>query len=367
MQPRTAEDVATTLNIARTQSCHFSILGGGTSPFRGAAIAENGVTIDLRRMDWVKFVDNRQNLLAVGGGATWNDVYAALDPLDLYAVGTRNSLTGVVGSILGGMSILPFERNEIELISFHIGGISFFSLHHGWICDNVQLFEVVLSNGSIVSATEHQNKDLFWALRGGGSNFGIVTKVFIDVYRHRPSVYTFQRWDLRVMQSVFERLNELTLKPPPELVMASTLLEWSVRRQEFIIHDRILWSDMPDLPKALPSLHEESSELPVLEQYVYNRTIKETAEVMDYVNPDGYFNMFGSLTIRNDVKTHMMIAQLYLEEAKNILDVPGIMAFIVYNPVTKQTIDQMKKRGGNALGMETIDGPLSSKLYQSIT
>jgi hypothetical protein len=70
------------------------------------------------------------------------------------------------------------------------------------------------------------------------------------------------------------------------------------------------------------------------------------------------------VTVKSDVETRMMIANIYLEEAKTVLNVPGIMAFIVHNSITKQIINHMKKRGGNTIGTETSDGPLSSKFHQ---
>lgn len=78
------------------------MLGGGTAPFRGASNADGGVTIDLQALKFVRESDDYPNSIDVGGGALWDDVYGYLDPKNLTAVGTRNSFTGVAGSILGG-------------------------------------------------------------------------------------------------------------------------------------------------------------------------------------------------------------------------------------------------------------------------
>ena len=101
VRPRGTEDVASILAIAREHSCHFAILGGRRSPFKGASNAEGGITID---MTLLKYLDLHSDLMqiTVGGGSLWADVYSFLDPRNLSATGTRNSLTGVAGSVLGG-------------------------------------------------------------------------------------------------------------------------------------------------------------------------------------------------------------------------------------------------------------------------
>jgi len=103
VQPLNAREVADILDIVRRKACHFAVLGGGTSPFRGGSNAEGGATIDLALMKGIKLLElDGQGAVRVGGGAVWADVYRELDPFNLSSTGTRNSLTGVVGSILGG-------------------------------------------------------------------------------------------------------------------------------------------------------------------------------------------------------------------------------------------------------------------------
>ena len=103
--PRTSEEVALILERIVAHSCVFAVLGGGTSPFAGASNANQGITIDLGLLNSVQFHEEDSTVVAVGGGARWADVYRFLDPLNLSSAGTRNSLTGVVGSILGGQKL----------------------------------------------------------------------------------------------------------------------------------------------------------------------------------------------------------------------------------------------------------------------
>lgn len=92
----------------------------------------------------------------IGPGNRWVDVYSKLDQAGVGVVGGRMSPVGVPGLVLGG-------------------GISFFSNKRGWACDNVDSYDVITASGVVVTASSTKFPDLYWALRGGGNNFGIVT------------------------------------------------------------------------------------------------------------------------------------------------------------------------------------------------
>lgn len=159
VQPKDPKEVALTVKILTTASvlrpCKFAIRSGGHTPYAGASNIEDGVTLDLQYLSAVQY-DAKNNLVKVGPGARWNDVFTTLEPLGVITTGGRSSTVGVGGLTLGG-------------------GISYFSPEHGLICDNVIEFEVVLANGSIITASKTKNPDLFTVLKGGNNNFGIVT------------------------------------------------------------------------------------------------------------------------------------------------------------------------------------------------
>ncbi|KAL4974751.1 hypothetical protein BDW66DRAFT_81006 [Aspergillus desertorum] len=177
VSPADASDVATAiasitqttslLNTADKSQCHFAVRSGGhTSLVGGASNIHNGITIDLRGLNAIR-LNNDRKTASVGVGATWGEVYAHLDPLNLSVAGGRAAQVGVGGLTLGG-------------------GISYYSPRYGWTCDTVSEFEVVLPNGTIVHADEKQYPDLVLALRGGSGNFGIVTKVKLRTFDQGP-------------------------------------------------------------------------------------------------------------------------------------------------------------------------------------
>ncbi|KAH8821358.1 hypothetical protein F5884DRAFT_827612 [Xylogone sp. PMI_703] len=342
VEPQNASDVAKILAVAKVHWCHFAVLAGGTSPFRYASNADGGITIDMRRMKSVQIVDDQLLHVKVGAGAIWADVYRELDPRNMSATGTRNSLTGVTGSILGG-------------------GISFFSQRFGWSCDTVVAFEAVLANGTVVNATQSSHPDLFFALRGGGNNFAIVTSVIIEAFRDPPSWYTFQLWDLGILGVVFRRLQEYTAEMPIEVWQLATTLGWHVPTQQFVISERIVASELPNLPG---SLHYPGGELGgrismPRETYLYQRSTLHMSQKMDYMNLPGFYNYFGSVTVKSDARVHLALADIFCEEVFSIQKAAGLQVYVVYNPLTVKTLQKMQTRGGNSLGIKAADGPLT--------
>jgi FAD/FMN-containing dehydrogenase len=148
-------DVVAAVNAARANGLLPAVRGGGHS-VSGKAMSDGGLTIDLSGMRNVT-VDAEQHLAHVDGGCLLGDVDAATAPYGLIVPAGIMSETGVPGLALGG-------------------GIGWFSRKHGLTCDQFVSLEVVLASGEVIEVSADQHPDLFWALRGGGGNFGVVTR-----------------------------------------------------------------------------------------------------------------------------------------------------------------------------------------------
>src|SRR5215510_1594756 len=138
----------------RDTGLDVAIRGGGHS-VPGFGTVQDGLVIDLSRMKSIR-IDPIKKVARVGGGATWGDVDHATYPFGLAVPGGIISTTGVGGLTLGG-------------------GIGYLTRSCGLSIDNLLSADVVLADGRQVTASDYQNEDLFWALRGGGGNFGVVT------------------------------------------------------------------------------------------------------------------------------------------------------------------------------------------------
>lgn len=134
---------------------HIAVRAGGHMLGRANNI-DLGVTIDLGKMNQTSY-DSQSNIASIGPGAKWKDVYAELHKQGVLVTGGRDGDVGVGGFLLGG-------------------GLTYFMGRQAFGCDSVTNYEVVLTDGTIVNANENEHADLWRALRGGGSNFGIVTR-----------------------------------------------------------------------------------------------------------------------------------------------------------------------------------------------
>lgn len=162
-----AADVFTGVTFAREQGLPLSIRGGRHN-VAGFGANDGGVVLDLRRMNNVH-IDPKQKVAWVGGGATWGDVDHAAWAFGLATPGGILSTTGVGGLGLGG-------------------GFGHLTRKFGLVVDNFRSMDLVTAGGKLVHASEDENPDLFWALRGGGGNFGVVTRFELQLHE-LPAVY----------------------------------------------------------------------------------------------------------------------------------------------------------------------------------
>ncbi|KAJ3166203.1 hypothetical protein HDU88_003426 [Geranomyces variabilis] len=168
---KSSADIAATIKFAREHSLEVAIAGGGHS-LTGASSVQNGCVIDLRHMRNVR-VDAERKLLHVQGGCLWSDVDIAAAKHGLATVGGTVSHTGVGGLTLGG-------------------GYGWLSGRHGLTLDNLVEATVVTADGSIVTANSKCHPDLYWALRGAGGNFGIVSEFVLRAHEQPGPVWTGQ-------------------------------------------------------------------------------------------------------------------------------------------------------------------------------
>jgi FAD/FMN-containing dehydrogenase len=154
VRPRDADEVAAALIHAACHDLPVAVRSGGHGPLdRGTGTGE--MVIDLRHLDGVEVLDAERRLVRVGGGATWGRVAAALDPYDWALTAGDTTDVGVGGLTLGG-------------------GIGWMVRKHGLAIDNLVGARVVTADGLLLTTSEDEHSDLFWALRGGGGNFGVV-------------------------------------------------------------------------------------------------------------------------------------------------------------------------------------------------
>jgi FAD/FMN-containing dehydrogenase len=166
-QCATPDDVAAALRFARDSGREIAVRGGGHS-VAGMSLCDNGFVIDVRPMNQVE-VDRADRTARVGAGCTWAEIDRATQEHGLATTGGRVSTTGVAGLTLGG-------------------GSGWLERKHGLACDNLISVELVTADGSLITASSHEHSDLFWALHGGGGNFGVATAFTFKLHPVGPQV-----------------------------------------------------------------------------------------------------------------------------------------------------------------------------------
>ncbi len=167
-RPATESQAQALVLFAARNGILFSTRGRGHN-IAGSAVCEGGLVIDLANMNAVS-VDPARMLARVGPGASLGDLDAATQAHGLVVPTGINSTTGVAGLTLGG-------------------GFGWTTRKFGLTIDNLRSARVIIASGEVVTASESENPDLFWALRGGGGNFGLVTQFEFELHRLGPQVF----------------------------------------------------------------------------------------------------------------------------------------------------------------------------------
>lgn len=163
----TPGDVTDALALADSESYEVAVRAGGHS-VAGMSVNDGGLVVDVRPMKAIE-VDVGARLVRVGAGATWGELDRATQEHGLATTGGRVSTTGVAGFTLGG-------------------GSGWLERRHGLACDNLVAVDLVTADGRHVTASEDDNPDLFWALHGGGGNFGVATSFVLRLHPLGPIV-----------------------------------------------------------------------------------------------------------------------------------------------------------------------------------
>jgi hypothetical protein len=192
-----SRDVVAAIRFAREHALTVAVRGGGHS-FAGYGTCDDGLVVDLSPMRSIE-VDPQARTATAQAGVLWSELNEATQAHGLAVTGGLISHTGIAGLTLGG-------------------GIGWLMRKHGLSCDNLVDAEVVTADGDLVRANEEQNQDLFWALRGGGGNFGVVTRFTYRLHEVGPEVlFSFSFYGAERGREILEAFCSFSAQAADEL------------------------------------------------------------------------------------------------------------------------------------------------------
>ena len=201
---RSTADVVAALGAAAKHELPVAVRGGGHN-VAGHAVCDGGIVVDLSALDTVD-VDAEARIACAGGGATWRAFDAATQRHGLAAPGGTFDTTGVGGLTLGG-------------------GIGFLIGRHGLTCDNLVGAEVVTVTGDVLEVGENSHPELFWAIRGGGGNFGVVTRLDFQLHPVRDVVGGMLIWPHDSAPEAMRTFRDAALEAPDHFTIQSVIGE----------------------------------------------------------------------------------------------------------------------------------------------
>lgn len=226
-------DVIASVNFGRDNDLLVAVRGGGHNG-GGLGICDDGLVIDLSGIKFIR-VDTSDNTVRVGGGNLWGEVDHATHPFGLAVPAGIISTTGVGGLTLGG-------------------GIGHLSRKYGLTIDNLLEADMVLADGTFVTVNAKQNPDLFWAIRGGGGNFGIVTSFKFQAHPVKTVFGGPTLWPIENTEEIMEWYQNFINNAPEELngFIATMIIPGAPFPEH--LHNKqfcgIVWCYVGDLDKA---------------------------------------------------------------------------------------------------------------------
>jgi len=336
--PRDSADLQQIMLLISQTGAFFAVKSGGHSVVANTSNIADGIVIDLEQLNHVT-VHPDLGIVDVGVGARWKDVYQKLEGTDYGVVGARAGSVGVGGYLLGG-------------------GLSPFSGIAGWACDNVLLLEVVLANGTILEVDHGHHPDLFMGLKGGGSNFGVVSRARLQLVKaHDQFDVAFVHYEGVYFMHVIRAITKYThmaIQDPEASVSVSV---------------GGLFDGRPPTISAVLSHGQSVLSSKVLEPFfefghhlVSHERISQLglARIYDDMNPKDFRQHRTTVTIQNDVDALTDIVQGYVSDLYPSLGYLGesnMRGGLLIQPLTESHLHFGRIANPNMLGLQ--DEPAS--------
>ncbi|KAF1828205.1 FAD-binding domain-containing protein [Decorospora gaudefroyi] len=335
--PTAALEVSTVVLLSRLTKCPFAVKSGGHAAFPGASSIEGGITIDMVNMNERKLSADKKSV-AIGPGNRWIDVYDYLTPYNLAVVGGRASTVGVGGLTLGG-------------------GISHHTNKYGLACDNVASYELVTASGIVLTVSATKFPDLYWALRGGGNNFGVVTTFHYETLPQGLMFSSKRQYDAAYAPTLFDAFGNAVIGAVQDPKLAHFVAIAHVRGLKLVSTEYEYFT--PVDAANPPAILQEYLAVPWIQDSTRNCTLAETTPGLSEGMPAGFRTTMWSQSFKLNTDLMKRIASHFFTIAPSI---PGVSS-LSFQAFSTPALHAMQKKGGNALGLYPDNGPFFHILF----
>ncbi|KAL4986706.1 hypothetical protein BDW68DRAFT_162633 [Aspergillus falconensis] len=334
VQPRTTEELSKAVKaIVAVPDVKFAVRSGGHMQWPGANNITDGITIDLGLMDSTTY-DPETEIASLQPGGTWAKSYQELEKHGRMVAGGREGKVGLGGLLTGG-------------------GKTFYTCRVGFACDQVVNYRLVLADGSITNANATTNPDLFRALKGGGNNFGIITRFDMTTF---PAVDV---WDCtityskkataQISEAIVDLTKNLATYPDDHILAMWTYLPGT---EEHFVMVNMMNLDGVKEPRTLRKFLDISERTDRVDM-----TVSIATKLTSFVVPSGKYDTWYTLTFKADPRIILKSASLFeslISTLKAQVPKSDLYTQMVLQPLPASFDAHSAARGGNMMRLDRI-------------
>ena len=216
--------------------------------------------------------------------------------------------------------------------------------------------KVILANGQVTNVNQQSNPDLYFALRGGGNNFGIVTRFDMETFPQGKMWGGMTVYPITVNASIYNAFNNFANNAPTD-PDAALITAVALAQGQYIFSNDYEYAK----PIVNPPIFHEFTSITNITDTMRITNLSDLTRELNASNPGGFRETYTTATFKNNPVLQVQILDLFVREIDGIKDATGILPALVMQPITKDMVSHFSKNKGNALGIVEADAPLIRK------
>ncbi|KAL8708058.1 MAG: hypothetical protein Q9220_006990 [cf. Caloplaca sp. 1 TL-2023] len=347
--PKVAQDVAGALKILVATNTRFAVRSGGHMPNPGCNNVNGGVLIGTDLMNTTKISTvNGVEVAQLGPGLRWANVYKWIAPMGKIVNGGRYSPVGVGGLLIGG-------------------GLSYFGSQNGWASDQVLQYELVTADSRILYVTAQSYPQLFWSLKGGSTNFGIVTRYDLKTFPLTDIWAGFVNQDAAHIQPLLDATAQFIAPKTGGSLDDKTAIDVTIffnATSRLFATTTSLFYNAP-VSVAPPALVNFTKIPTTVPSTVHKRSYTDFEVETEYSAVRTFRQLFRATSLKSTPPVVNFLYNIYKTKAQTLKPVPGLITSFVYQPLTVDLLKASKATGGDAIDLDPADGPIMAMIINA--